>query len=542
MNPHKSNLGNVASRYVKLLNIPVTSTTIKNAIRENPYYPSLYSLSSTFDRYDIANQAFNLASEEMHNLEAPFIAFYHEPDLESDFILVTKLSSSEVEYLADGSKVHRASLEKFKKYYKGVVFVAEAKESSGEKNYVVKLEDERKASAKKHWLSGIGVLAVLALCILFFIPVLQNFSWVNLGNMAWIAAAKAIGVFAVALLFVYEVDKTNSIVKSLCSVGKQTSCDAVLNSKASKIFGLSWSEIGAYYFLATSLFLLAPGIAFQSKAGWLALGSSVASPYIIFSLYYQWRVIKKWCALCLMIQAALILEFSWSVTNFWLPNNSFTEIIRPEIFLVGFVCLLLPMLAWNILKTLLIESKRAPEFEASYKRMLFNPEIFHGLLQLQPGAEDGWQSLGITIGNPDAPNTIIKVCNPYCGPCAKAHPVLDEIIHRNKAYKLKVIFTSKDSPSDPGGIVAKHLLAVAAKGDESKTKAALDDWYLSAKKDYSVFAGKYPLNGEVEAQSNNVQAMSKWCHDTNIAYTPTIFLNGKRLPDTYTIEELKNIL
>jgi len=51
--------------------------------------------------------------------------------------------------------------------------------------------------------------------------------------------------------------------------------------------------------------------------------------------------------------------------------------------------------------------------------MLFNPEIFNGLMQLQPVVTDGWQDIGITIGNPEATNTIIKVCNPYCGPALK---------------------------------------------------------------------------------------------------------------------------
>lgn len=35
--------------------------------------------------------------------------------------------------------------------------------------------------------------------------------------------------------------------------------------------------------------------------------------------------------------------------------------------------------------------------------------------------------------------------------------------------------------------------------------------------------------------------MKKWCDEANIAHTPTIFMNGKLLPEKYRIEELKNI-
>jgi len=542
MNQHSSTLSNVAKHYVKLLNVPVTSSTIVDAIEQSPYYPSLYSLSAVFDRFDITNQAFNLGKEEMHNLEAPFVAYFNLPSGGSDFILVTDLSSTHVHYLSADKKKHKITFDGFAARFKNIVFAAEAKETSGEPNYAAKLKEEKKADLKRRLMITGSSLALFSACVLLFLPLVQNLNWINLGSAVWVTAAKLLGVGVVVLLFLYEIDKSNSIVKSICSAGKKTSCDAVLTSKGSKIFGMSWSEIGAYYFLSTSLFLMSPGVTWEVKVAWLALASAVASPYIIFSLFYQWRVIKKWCTLCLLIQAALALEFSWSLANFWVPFNGFGNIFNPQALITILICLLLPMVAWTGLKTLIIKAKQAPKFEAQYKRMLFNPEIFNGLMQLQPVAADGWQDIGITIGNPLAPNTIIKVCNPYCGPCAKAHPVLEEIIHRNKNYKLKVIFTSTDSPEDRGGAVAKHLLAVAAKGDEQQTSKALDDWYLPEKKDYEVFASKYPMNGELKAQSQKIQAMSKWCDDSSIAFTPTIFLNGKRLPETYTLEELKSIL
>ena len=33
-----------------------------------------------------------------------------------------------------------------------------------------------------------------------------------------------------------------------------------------------------------------------------------------------------------------------------------------------------------------------------------------------------------------------------------------------------------------------------------KSQHALDDWYLAPKKDYEVFAEKYPMNGELKMQ------------------------------------------
>jgi protein-disulfide isomerase len=39
-----------------------------------------------------------------------------------------------------------------------------------------------------------------------------------------------------------------------------------------------------------------------------------------------------------------------------------------------------------------------------------------------------------------------------------------------------------------------------------------------------------------------VDDMSKWCKEADIIGTPTFYINGKRLPQTYSIDELKFIL
>ena len=205
-------------------------------------------------------------------------------------------------------------------------------------------------------------------------------------------------------------------------------------------------------------------------------------------------------------------------------------------------CLLIPITVWYVLKPLIFKAKEEPVYKAAYKRLLYNPETFNHLLQQQSTAPDGYQNIGIEIGNPEAENTIIKVCNPYCGPCAKAHPVLDEIVHLNKNVKLKLIFTASNDKDDKRGIAARHLLAINEKQDAHRTQQALEDWYLAPKKDYEVFAEKYSLNGEIKMQEPEIEKMQNWCKEAEISFTPTIFINGHRLPENYKIEELKYIL
>lgn len=352
---------------------------------------------------------------------------------------------------------------------------------------------------------------------------------------------KLLGLAITILLLIYEIDKNNSFVKSICTAGKQTNCDAVLQGKAAKFFGMSWSEAGFFYSASTFSFLLFPGITFATKVFLLSIANCLAAPYILFSIYYQWKVVKQWCPLCLIVQAVLAMELLWCVLNFW--SHPYLPIVAlPGVVLPIVICLVFPIVSWLSLKSFFISGKYEPVYKAAYKRLLYNPETFQNLLQQQPMAPDGYQSLGITTGNPDASVTIIKVCNPYCGPCAKAHAVLDDIIHNNKNVKLKLIFMASNSADDKRGIATKHLLAINAKQNAVNTAKALNDWYLADKKDYDVFADKYPLNGELKQQEVQIEAMSKWCRDAEIMATPTIFINGHRLPETYKIEELKYIL
>ncbi|HMJ48198.1 MAG TPA: vitamin K epoxide reductase family protein, partial [Ferruginibacter sp.] len=339
---------------------------------------------------------------------------------------------------------------------------------------------------------------------------------------------------------VYEIDKSNPFVKSLCTAGTQTNCDAVLNSKASGIAGIKWSEAGFFYFAASVLFLFSPALSFAEKIPWLAIGATASAPYIFFSIYYQYKVVKQWCPLCLAVQAVLLIEFVWSVMAYWQG-----PVWLPVSTVIGITILtsiLLPVMAWFFVKPLLHKTKNVDTYEAAYKRLLYNPDYFNQLLQQQQEAPGGWQQLGITLGNPNAANTILKVCNPYCGPCGKAHPELEEIIAHNKDFNLRVIFTATSSEDDRANKPVTHLLAIAANNNTARTQQALDDWYNADKKDYEAFAAKYPMNGELKKQAAKIDAMDHWCREAGIAATPTIFINGRLLPQDYNINELKNIL
>jgi hypothetical protein len=81
-----------------------------------------------------------------------------------------------------------------------------------------------------------------------------------------------------------------------------------------------------------------------------------------------------------------------------------------------------------------------------------------------------------------------------------------------------------------------------AKAYPSIIQKVLDDWYLSEPKDLNTYKLKYPISDSIEDLDASIRTMQQWCDGMQIYGTPTIFLNGYKLPDTYAVEDISYFL
>lgn len=535
---YTTNLSNVAFRFVQLLKIPLTKRSLTQTLVQNPFYPSLYSLKTTLEQFHIPNDAFEVTADQLENLDAPFVTYLTDTEYGKDSVLVTEIRSSTVSFIGGNNKTHTISKDEFLERWEKIVLFAEAADESGEPEFLKKQRIERQQTTKQVALyTCLGILVGLVFYRFFSLMETPL-------NGAIILGLKSAGMFIMLLLIIHETNRNNSLVKNICSLSKKTNCDAVLNSKAASWLGISFTEIGLFYFSATGLFLLFADLSFEARLAWLMLANCAAVPFVVFSVYYQWKVVKQWCLLCLATQCVLLSEFVFFIfsvlrkQSFFPPDTHFSTILA-----IG-TCLLVPVTVWYLLKPLLKTAKSSPVFENEYKRQLHNPAVLKALLTAEPLAPAGWENMGILIGNPAAENTILKVCNPYCSPCSKSHFHLQELVKRNGNINVRVIFNVIDaSVSNVTNSTIKHLLAIAAKHDPDLTEKALHDWYSDATKNNAAFAQKYPVSiTELETQSNALLKTEPWCKEAKIQYTPTYFLNGKRLPEHYDVNVLKQVL
>ncbi|GAB2827992.1 vitamin K epoxide reductase family protein [Ferruginibacter profundus] len=519
-----------AITYLKLLKVSVNNTTVNETLQNHPDWPSLLCITDSLNKWNVPNAAGKVELGRIDELPVPFMAYTN--DRENPLAIVTDVTDSVISlYQKKYKKRGEMPKDDFFKIWNGVYVIAEPDEHSGEQNF-----KQQKIKSISNLLAPVSAIIGLAIFSFFLLnkdtdkSLLVNITFFYLQYVVLL-----VGIFVTSILLWYEIDKSNPLLQKVCSGIAKGNCNAILTGKQAKVFKwLSWSEVGFFYFtggLGVLLFCERP----LTILAWLSI---LALPYTVFSVYYQWRVAKQWCILCLAVQALLLCGgINVVVNKFFYPvQSSFLLIINTLMFYM------LPALLWFTVKPYVLRLQAAKSTKREYLRLKFNGEIFDTLLNKQKQITLSTDGLGIDIGNPAATNTIIKVCNPYCGPCAKAHPKIEALIEANNNVKAKIIFTTANDETNPAIKPVRHLLAVAAENNPEKIKAALDDWYLPEKKEYEIFEKKYRMNGELLKQGEKIAAMEKWCKATDIAFTPTIFINGKQLPDAYSIEDLQYFL
>lgn len=152
-----------------------------------------------------------------------------------------------------------------------------------------------------------------------------------------------------------------------------------------------------------------------------------------------------------------------------------------------------------------------------------------------------WEN-DLVIGNLDAPIMITVVCNPYCGPCAKAHKELDEILDRFKG-KVKVqlrLLCNPKNAEDIKTIAVKAILQQAAfTKSNNDLQTMLSDWFEWMS--YDKWICKWNTEEQKDVKTILLKH-AKWVNENNVTHTPTFFVNGKKLPGRYHLKNLEKLI
>lgn len=481
--------------------IPVVESRLRLRLESHPDYPSLIAVKDTLEEMGIESNACFGTKEELKNEGKPFLAHFN-------------YGEGHVQFFKDVATAEQ-KVKNFDKDWSGNVMFAEP---------ATKLSAENNIFLKKEKLQHtFGIIAVFLITgAILSLSIAAGSLQISL-----LLVSSVIGSYFSWLIVQKEFGISNSISDKICSMAKHSRCESVLFSKGAKLFNwLTWGDVGMVYFTSSLLYLLVSLLTNQPITLFyiVSIGGLV---FPLYSLYYQWKEVKQWCMLCMGVLAVLLIN--GSISFFAINTQSLSSIVAfPVIALTTLFVIVL--CSWQLLKILYQKSLSSLTNEIKATRLKRNPGIFNALLEKQeanpinlPEKEEA-----IQFGNPEAPYQLVIACNPYCGPCAKAHKAVEELYEKYPDKLSVAVRFALNSNDDTNKTVstAKEIIKAAV----AKPFDAIKDWYNLF--DLEKFKQLHYTNGQMV--DNLLEKHISWNKKNEIKGTPTFFVNGRPLPELYS--------
>lgn len=500
----------------------VKSDSLAEQLYQHPHYPSLLSISEVLQFEGVNNFAAKINSQDLAQVTFPVMAHLHVKG--GVFVVLQKLINNQISYWLDGKVIHEP-VETFFTKWSNTVLIPEVEETR--KNNFVSNQKIRIAGIVMLFAFLVSLLIWNAASFTLLAPILFSGQAISL----------LLGLAVAILIVLQSIDQRNPLVQQLCGGGTKTDCNHILSSKAAKINSwLGWADVGLFFYAGS--FLLLMNSSFYTAIIILCAVNILSLPFTFYSVYYQWKVAKSWCRLCLYIQALLWLQGGFSF--YYLLQLSETPSVNIFDLLKTITILLLPAFVWLLIKPYIQDFKQIAPLKKQLNRLKFDIETFkfHLLKQTKYVAP---ADITFVLGNAASPLEITMVSNPFCNPCAKAHEMLDEWLNKGLDFKLNIVFM-------PGGErelkyqFINHLFALKS-GDFNKAKEALHSWFATEKRELNSWKDKFIVNENTnEALTNLLAKQNDWCKLAEISATPTFLIKGYKLPANYQLRDLKYIL
>ncbi len=462
-NHAQSNFYSIFPNLFAALGIPFTFKYLnqKLLIAKN----SIHSIRQILQTYKIATLPVELGTLQLQEIPYPAIAQIRNKDGEF-FVVLQKIEDETITYIHTEKGIITEAITDFAKLWTGVTLLIEKNENSAEPNY--------KENKKQEIIENLRV--PLLLLVLGLVVAYQAMQFTNMLNFVWLAT-KLVGTILSVLLLWQSLEK-NSLIAKLCSFNKKTDCNSLLTSPAANLFGVvSWAEIGFFYFCGSLCWLLF----FNYNLFIFNILAYLSLPFVAWSVWYQWKIAKVWCPLCLGVAAVLLIELSPTpaLRNVAPPTGEgvLQGIFSPPLWggLGGAFGLVISI--YFFLKPFFVSATKVPKLQKELAIFKNNFDIFKNLLHQQKHINEETLPQQIILGNVEASLTLVFVTNPDCPPCKAAKPKVEALLEQfSEELKVVMVYTNVD-----------------------KT----------------------------------------WCNENQISFTPTFFIAGYQLPELYKVEDLQ---
>ena len=492
----------------------------RHLYHSHPRFRRIEAVSYILSRYGVDSSLIRTDLEEMKSFPFPAVVNY-------DGLLLPVTGVGENGYLTilnEAGKDETINLGTIENFWDHLVLVLE--------------KDDKGIGGIKRgkaiwWLKRAASIVALVLlgaaaCWLF----VRSFMMNNLLRDIFLISSVA-GLYVSVLFHIQKLNRGNPFVNKIChsSSGHSSKrdCASILDSNASKFLGIfSWVDIGSVYFLV--FLVVAWALPANGAVTWLALIALLALTYVPYSIYYQARIAKHWCPLCLSVQAILFFNALVSVV-YVLIEGVIIDGLWQEAVKIGGISLLV-IVVYCVFVNLLTSHYLLKERDKKHRELVFSPEGLQTMIYGTPEV-DMKTSAKITAIDRDGTAELTMVVNPLCSPCMKKTREVLEILNRKRYTNLSIIFLV-DTKSITEKAYAKKLISASLDGNLLEALEA----HVKRFPQLEEFEVGYVFNPNAKGI---LESQLKWCDEHHLMSTPQTYLDGHKLSPLFSVQDIDYI-
>ncbi len=504
-------------KYLQSENLDIDYKEFVFQVESHPDYPSLLSFSDTLTFFGVKNMAVKTDSFSVDLLPNSFIALFRDNGLEE----LSFIEISESNLFKDGRQIPQAEI---KKKWGGIVFVAD-----DESNSVL---NKKKKSYK--WrlpllLASILLISTIMVSGMFFPSHFYFFLIICITGLflAVEASRQALGEVTI-------------LSEGLCKSMLDSDCSSVLKSKEWGFLKiLDPSDLTVVFFSGqlTSFVILESFGYHETFFTLFRTGLFLVLPISLMSLYYQWKIIKQWCPICLMILGVFYIEL------IYFTNTDFSYHVSTKgLFLfLGIYSLIFSI--WSLVKSLIKSNQAMTETIIETMRFKRNYELFLLALKSEDKLADDSIQNAFHFGNTNSKLIIGLVTNPFCGYCPDAHEIIEELLMKyGEEVHVVMRFNFNIRPELHSAeylnrlYLHRTLVAIYEIDGPGKFLLALKFWFEN--NDLDEWKRRFKQLIEEYEVDNVLNAQYSWCLKNELLFTPAITVGNRKYPNTYQRKDL----
>ncbi|WP_271782783.1 vitamin K epoxide reductase family protein [Aquimarina algiphila] len=473
----------------------------------HPNYPSFQSITDTLDYFDIDNIAVEVPIDALDQLPKSFVTLVKTAESSEEIVTAIKKNQN-IEIKHSSLKKKKFTLEEFKEIWIPKVIAVEY-------------------NSKQSLLSNGSFLQNLLAITLIAGLVLLAISRVWTIDQILFLIVSLVGVTFSFFALRESLGIQSQTIHQFCTSVGNTNCGDVINNNSGKLFkNFSLADAGIVFFSALTLYQI-----FYGFTSVLLIPALAGIPFVLYSIYSQAFIIKKWCAICLAMVAVSIgltiialrsLQFDIDISQisgFLIVTTLFTSI-------------------YLFAKEKMVENKTFKGDNLKLNHFKRDSQIFNHLLSLSEKIEDNSTIENeIVLGNPNAPFKIISLTNPMCGYCKDAFEAYTRTL-KAMGDQLQIIIrlnVKTDDLENKATQIALILFDIYQNKGADEFIIAYNNWF--ADRTHSKWIKKYGLPAKNPGYISVLDKQSEWAEKNNLYYTPASLINDTIYPKKYSYSE-----